>query len=358
MAITMVGPFPGPFNRAHYSHSSSASLSDSSQGCPRASAPFQPQSRPQSATPERSSQLGPHNSVPYSPAQADSAASGPMYPPEFPYLPEEPESAPMQRRAALTKRRCYQLLCRLVAVGAATAVVALLVFALRSLGRVHPRAAPARGSNVVRRVNATRGNGTASPSTSSSATAEQEEKPGHRSDAIPGVLKETRRGHREVGEDRKAFPWPSSTRELAGPTTSESMARVAPRVPRLRGEDDSPAPALRATAATSAPEAATGIDTTAAALSATLTTVAMTRELAAGSSVDKPDAGGADSAVVLESGSASGTPGSPSVTSSPDWTPPSRSVVDSGSRPAATTATEDVAEVASRVEPDDDVQEV
>lgn len=307
MSIAMVGPFPGPFNREHYSDSNSDSLKETPQGRPRSPAPSQ--SRPRSAAPERDlSKPVPHDSVPYSPALPDSATPMPACPPTYPGPSRPAESqhdapSPRPRIATRTKRRCYELLWRLVAVGAATVVVGLLVVVLRFRGQAHPKLAPVRGPNVNSGVNASRGsgNGTASPSASPSkpSAAEEQGRPGHSTGAVPGEPKETRRGQRELGEALDALPW-SSTRELTGPTAFESRARVAPRNPMPSGGNPEPAP--RASGAPYELGPATDADTAAGALPVTSTPAPRARELAATSSVGKRNVGEAHSVVGLERG--------------------------------------------------------
>ncbi|XP_077495872.1 uncharacterized protein LOC144106803 isoform X1 [Amblyomma americanum] len=193
MSITMVGPYPGPFDRTHYSDSSSDSHKDRSQGHPRPTAPSKPRSQPR--TPERSSQPVPHDSVAYS--QSDSAAAlvPALSPPTYPQpSPSEP-SSPKPRIEAI-KRRCYELLWQLGAFALVAAVVAVLVVAVLSRGRVHPGAAPLKGANVVSGANATRVNGIRSPSTPTSVTAGDADRPGHSTGGVNRRPRQKPRRHR------------------------------------------------------------------------------------------------------------------------------------------------------------------
>ncbi|XP_077496687.1 uncharacterized protein LOC144107521 [Amblyomma americanum] len=201
MSIAMVGPFPGPFNRTHYSDSSSDSHRDAPQGRPSPSVPSQPQARSRFSTPDAGPHRDPRDIVPHNPAQPDSATPRPVYPPTCPALPLPAESqreSPIRPRGStLTMRRCRELLLRLVAVGLATVVVGLLVMVVRHRGRVHPGPAPLKGANVVSGGNVTHGNGTASQFKPPSATAEEkEERQDHPAYGVVGTLQETRRGHR------------------------------------------------------------------------------------------------------------------------------------------------------------------
>ncbi|XP_077507889.1 uncharacterized protein LOC144119014 [Amblyomma americanum] len=237
MSITMVGPYPGPFDRTHYSDSSSESHKDRSQGRPRPAAPSKPRSQPW--TPDRSSQPVPHESVAYS-QSSSAAALGPAH--ASATHPQPSPSQPLSPKPQIEaiKRRCNELLWQLGAFALVAAVVAVLVVVVLSRAKVHPGAARLKGANVVSGANATRVNGLASLSTPTSVPAADAELPGgHNTNGINRRPRQKPRRHRGGAKSRRGLPKTSAALQRTPLATSgqEARPRATPKTTSSAGDD-------------------------------------------------------------------------------------------------------------------------
>ncbi|KAL1425855.1 hypothetical protein MTO96_018837 [Rhipicephalus appendiculatus] len=159
MSIVMVGPFPGPFDRSHYSDSSSGNPTDAQPRPPRAQGLGQRPPRPpgpylsvlqEQETPRTSGT--PRDNVAYSAVRTDYGAPPPVCvptrsrEPRHESLPEPPRPL---RGVAFLKRKCYVLLCRLALAGLCLIAVALLVVVASRSMRVRADAAPVKAGNAA-----------------------------------------------------------------------------------------------------------------------------------------------------------------------------------------------------------------
>ncbi|XP_077496673.1 uncharacterized protein LOC144107515 [Amblyomma americanum] len=162
------------------------------------------------------------------------ALSPPTYPQPSPSEPSSPKP-----RIEAIKRRCYELLWQLGAFALVAAVVAVLVVAVLSRGRVHPGAAPLKGANVVSGANATRVNGIRSPSTPTSVTAGDADRPGHSTDGVNRRPRQKPRRHRGGGKSRRGLPKTSATLQRKPLATSghEARPRPTPKSTSSAGDD-------------------------------------------------------------------------------------------------------------------------
>ncbi|KAL3198157.1 hypothetical protein MRX96_014498 [Rhipicephalus microplus] len=165
MSVVMVGPFPGPFDRSHYSDSCSgepdrrpaAPIQRSRSGAATAAA-ARPAPRFAEGAGAAADVRNVHRDVvAYSTVRKDYGASSPAYAPmpnrepRHESLPEPPRP----RRASL-KRKCHALLCRLAVVALCLIAVAVLVVAVSRSMRVRADTAPVKGgSAAVRPANGT-----------------------------------------------------------------------------------------------------------------------------------------------------------------------------------------------------------
>lgn len=374
----MVGPFPGPFDRTHYSDSSSENQTDPQQSRPpkaQAPAPRQPGPHLGMLLEQEPSRTpgAPHDGVAYSAVmQTDSGAPSPAPTYQEP-LPESPPEPPRPRRAAsLAKSKCYALLCRLAVAALGLAAVAILVGAVSRgvRGGVNTDTAPVKAGNVaVKAANATGRKNTACPCSASSTThatpAAVKGPNGHGTVPPPGATRHHKRrggtGHglragQSSSSSTSSSPsssWLPTTTEDAWPTT-QAADRGVPPEPALRDVGDLTPSGQRTVPTTSGP---TRTSEGAAATAATSTSQTATVE-ASGEAVGL--AGEATGRIKRGRPSSLGpTPAaSPRATASPG-SPPGAMIAQDGSVPVATTtASTDLPEVINEADARTDLQEV
>ncbi|KAK8783307.1 hypothetical protein V5799_010326 [Amblyomma americanum] len=190
MSIVMVGPFPGPFNRTHYSDSSSEDE------------PQPPYAEAEYAVPEQCSHYMPPDDVAYRTPQPDPAVplQLPMYQERPPALPAP---LPKPRSVALAQRMWKAKLCRVGAVAAMMAVVALVALAVTAPGEEQPQVAPVKPVNASKAANITQSKGATGPRRQSSRKAPpstirtsphtEEDLAGHSVDVVAGLAEQTPR---------------------------------------------------------------------------------------------------------------------------------------------------------------------
>ncbi|KAH7976097.1 hypothetical protein HPB52_008638 [Rhipicephalus sanguineus] len=227
MSIVMVGPFPGPFDRTHYSDSSSENPNDARQRRPGAQG-FQQRPPPpppplepylsllqEQGTPRTSGT--PRDSVAYSSVRTDSGAPSPVCACHvltlYAVLPRSLRDPPLMH--------AYELLRRLVVVALALIAVAVLVVAVSRSMRVRADAAHVKGGNAaVQAANGTdRKDSTALRATSPTHAAAPAAVGGPRAGSTARPLAEARhykRRHGGTGHGRKA------SSQLTSPVSSSS----------------------------------------------------------------------------------------------------------------------------------------
>ncbi|KAH8029440.1 hypothetical protein HPB51_000434 [Rhipicephalus microplus] len=241
MSIVMVGPFPGPFDRSHYSDSCSGNPTDAQPRPPNAQGLGQRPSRPsdphlallKEQEPPRTSRT-PRDVVAYSTVRTNYGAPSKAYAP-MPSRESRHESLPeppRPRRASL-KRKCHALLCRLAAVALCLIAVAVLVVAVSRSMRVRADTAPVKGgSAAVRPANGTDhrgGIGIRDTSSTQAAALATVGRPRARSTVRPPA--ETRHYKRRHGETADHEP-PALRRQsdvTTAPPSGVLMERAAVR---------------------------------------------------------------------------------------------------------------------------------
>ncbi|XP_050031960.1 uncharacterized protein [Dermacentor andersoni] len=269
MSIVMVGPFPGPFDRTHYSDSSGEHTTDREQSRPpKARAPALRQPGPYLRMLQEQEPAGtpgtPHDGVAYSAVmQTDTGAPPPAYIPTWQEpQPETPPEPPRPDRAAPSaKSKCYALLRRLAVVALVLAVAAVVAGAVsRGVrgGGARTDTEPIKARNAaVKSANATGRKSAACPCSESSTThttpATVEGPGGHGTPTGPGAARHRRhRGGtshgRKTGRSSLLSSSPSSSSSSTSSSpdatteapwqTAEAAEREVPREPALRDVGD------------------------------------------------------------------------------------------------------------------------
>ncbi|KAH8031698.1 hypothetical protein HPB51_020077 [Rhipicephalus microplus] len=235
MSIVMVGPFPGPFDRSHYSDSCSGNPTDlqprpsNAQGLgqrpPRPPDPHLALLKEQELP--RTSRT-PRDVVAYSTVRTNYGAPSKAYAPmpsresRHEFLPEPPRP----RRASL-KRKCHALLCRLAVVALCLIAVAVLVVAVSRSMRVRADTAPVKGgSAAVRPANGTDHRGTIgirdTSSTEAAALAAVGRTRARSTVRPPAETRHYKRRHGETGNGEKVTSQMSSSSSSASSLSSSS----------------------------------------------------------------------------------------------------------------------------------------
>ncbi|XP_065298583.2 pneumococcal serine-rich repeat protein-like [Dermacentor albipictus] len=388
MSIVMVGPFPGPFDRTHYSDSSGEHPTGRQQPCPpMARAPALRQPGPYLGVLQEQEPAGtpgtPHDGVAYSAVmQTDAGAPPPAYIPTCQEpQPETPPEPPGPYRAAPSaKSKCYALLRRLAAVALVLALAAVVAGAVsRDVrgggGGVRSDTAPLKAGNAaVKSANATGRKSAACPCSESSTThatpATVRGAGGHGTPTAPGAARHhrhrggTSHGRKAGGRSSPLSSSPSSssssTSSSPGATTeapwqaTEEAEREVPREPALRDVGDLTPSWQRTVPTTSEP---TRTSEGAAVAAATSTSQAAAREASSLTGVPAGEATGGD-----DRGRQSGLDSAP--TASPGAavslaSSAAEATAEVGSVPVAkTTASTDLPEVINEADARTDVEEV
>ncbi|XP_075728923.1 uncharacterized protein LOC142771332 [Rhipicephalus microplus] len=253
MSIVMVGPFPGPFDRSHYSDSCSGNPTDAQPRPPYAQGLGQRPSRPsdphlallKEQEPPRTSRT-PRDVIAYSTVRTNYGAPSKAYAP-MPSRESRHESLPeppRPRRASL-KRKCHALLCRLAAVALFLIAVAVLVVAVSRSKRVRADMAPVKGgSAAVRPANGTDhrgGIGIRDTSSTQAAAIAAVGRPRARSTARPPAeTRHYKRRHGEtVHENEAPSPMPSSS--LSSSSSEPSSIAIVPWLTTKTADHEPPA---------------------------------------------------------------------------------------------------------------------
>ncbi|XP_075524825.1 uncharacterized protein LOC142557101 isoform X2 [Dermacentor variabilis] len=387
MSIVMVGPFPGPFDRTHYSDSSGEH--PTGQSCPpEARAPALRQPGPYLGMLHEQEPSGTpgtlHDGVAYSAVmQTDIGAPPPAYIPTWQEpQPETPPEPPRPDRAAPSaKSKCYALLRRLAVAALVLAVAAVVAGAVsRGVrggggGGVRTDTAPNKAGNAaVKSANATGRKSAACPCSESSTThatpASAEGPRGHRPPTAPGAARHHRhRGGTSHGRKAgRSSPLSSSSSPSSSSSTSsspdatteapwqttEAAEREVPREAALRDVGDLTPSGQRTVPTTSEP---TRTSEGAAVTAATSTSQAAAGEASSLTGAPAGEATGRDD-LGRQSGLESALTASPAAavslaSSAADAT------AEVGSVPVAkTTASTDLPEVINEADARTDVQEV